>query len=708
MMNVCLAILCISLFTVSIITVSNQPVYAEQLVTGTSTGLDYSSILELENERGNDTNIDSVRIWLSENNSFKSFKTEKGWTGKFEVGGKVIVFSPQNSVKPGENVKFGLKTTSKNPIINWKALNSNDQVMQTATAITNQSNKETISEINDPKTIAINDNSAFRFIPEKPAAGSDFRIIGENFIPNENVELYIANQLIKSIQIGADGKFLSTATVPDDIAMERTEFVLVDSGGSEKSISIRVGNNESREMFEDVKILINHASKSVKRGETVNLTGSATPDTTLTITLKTNSGKVLNINTITTGFDGKWTFDNLFPVDLKLGKVMIEVTDGKTNVIRGFDVSSSQLINISSTQTRYEVGDTIIFTGTAIPNAEISLILEDPIGLEIFSKILKVDSSGDITFDVDTSNNFTEGTYVLHSFQGTETAVSVVGIGEQPEQMLIVTSSELNYSVGNPVDLRIQGEPFSSVSIVIIDDSDKTKINDTVDLDENGNHVYFADTEDLGTGTFTVEIRHGNARGLTVFTVGLSTGSGPIEFQTTKDEYSLGDQVLILGRTGNSAVLHVEIVDSSGTMIRTFETFSDKIGTFKIDGFRIPSNADPGKWSVSISSDANTSNYEFSVVGISDGIEVSLAEPNKMYNTGEIIKINGKDAVLGSSVDISITNSNEIEIEKLNIFPKSDGSFYTIWIIPNSLEVGIYKITVTNGDDSDSVTFNVN
>ena len=707
-MKVCLAILCISLFTVSIITVSNQPVYAEQSVTGTSTGLDYSSILELENKRGNDTNIDSVRIWLSENNSFKSFKTEKGWTGKFEVGGKVIVFSPQDSVKPGENVKFGLKTTSKNPIINWKALDSNDQVMQTATAITNQSNKEIVSEINDPKTTAINDNSVFRFIPEKPSIGSDFRIIGENFIPNESVEFYIANQLVRSIQIGADGKFLSTATVPDDIATERTEFVLVDSGGSEKSISMRIGSNESREMFEDVKILINHTSKNVKRGEIVNLTGSATPDTTLTITLKTNTGKVLNINTFTTGFDGKWTFDNVFPIDLKLGKTMIEVTDGKTNVIRGFNVISSQLINISSEQTRYEVGDTIIFTGTAIPNTEISLILEDPIGLEIFSNILKVDNSGDVTFDVDTTNNFTEGTYVLHSFQGTETAVSVVGIGESPKQILIVSSSELNYSVGNSVILRIQGEPFSSISIVIIDDSDKTTINDTIDLDENGNHVYFVDTEDLGTGTFTVEIRHGNARGLTVFTVGMSTGSGPIEFQTTKDEYSLGDQVLILGRTGNSAILNVEIVDSSGTIIRTFETFSDKIGTFKIDDFRIPSNADSGKWSVSITSDANTANYEFSVVGIAEGIKVSLAEPNRMYNTGEIIKINGKDALLGSSVDISITNSNEVEIEKLNIFPKSDGSFYTIWIIPSSLEAGNYKITVTNSDESDSVTFNVN
>ena len=351
---------------------------------------------------------------------------------------------------------------------------------------------------------------------------------------------------------------------------------LVDSGGSEKSISIRVGNNENREMFEDVKILIDHTVNNVKRGETVNLTGSATPDTTLTITSKTNSGKVLNINTITTGFDGKWKFDNLFPIDLILGKMMIEVTDGKTSVIRGFDVISSQLINISSTQTRYELGDTIVFTGTAVPNTEITLILEDPIGVEIFSKILNVDKFGDITFDVDISSSFPEGTYVLHSFQGSETAISVVGIGEQPEQLLIVNSSKLNYSVGNSVDLRIQGEPFSSVSIVIIDDSDKTKINDTIDLDENGNHVYFVNTEGLGTGTFTVEIRHGNARGLTVFTVGLSIGSGPIEFQTTKNEYHTGDQVLILGRTGNSAILHVEITDSAGTIIRTFETFSDK------------------------------------------------------------------------------------------------------------------------------------
>ena len=707
-MKVYLPILCITLLATSITVASSQTVYAEDLVIGTSSGLDYSSILELENKRGSDTSIDSVRIWLSDDNSFKSFKTEKGWIGKFEVGGKVLVFSPQDPIKPGENVKFGLKTSLKNPIINWKALDSNDQVIQVASAITNQGYKEIIPEINVPKIIAINDNSSFRFIPEKPAIGSDFRIIGEGFIPNQSVKLYIADELVRSIEIDNDGKFLATATVPNSISSERTEFALVDSGGSEKSISIRITGSENREMFDDAKIIIDHTYNAVKRGEVVTLTGSATPDTTLTITLKKRSGEIMNINTVTTGFDGRWTFDNIFPIDLKLGKMMIEVTDGKTNVIRGFDVVSSQLINISPVQTRYELGDTMIFTGTAIPNNEISLILEDPIGSEVFSKILKIDKSGEITFDVEISSNFDEGTYVLHSFQGSETAISVVGIGEQPEKILIVKSGELNYNVGSDVDLRIQGEPFSSVSIVIIDEGDKTKINETVDLDENGNHVYYADTSDIGTGTFTVEIRHGNARGLTIFTVGLSTGSGPIEFQTTKSEYLPGEQVLIIGKTGNNSILNVKISDPSRTVIRTFETFSDKIGTFKIDDFRIPSNAALGIWVVSITSDENKSEHKFNVMPDSTGIQIVIDEPGRIFSSGDVLKISGKNATPGTGIFLTITNADGIEVEKLNIFPKNDETFYTIWIIPNDLESGNYTITADDGSTTDSTPFSIN
>ena len=152
-----------------------------------------------------------------------------------------------------------------------------------------------------------------------------------------------------------------------------------------------------------------------------------------------------------------------------------------------------------------------------------------------------------------------------------ETGISVVGLGVIPQQVLTVSTSNLNYSMGDDVVLRIHGEPHASVSVVLIDESDQTKINDSVELDDNGNYSYFVGSNELGTGAFEVEIRHGVTRGYTVFTVGLSTGSGPIEFQLTKAEYYLGDQILIIGNTGNSVILSVAITDPTGTIIRELE-----------------------------------------------------------------------------------------------------------------------------------------
>lgn len=708
-MRTFLAVFCLLLFTVSIFVFHEQSVYAEEVITVKSTALDTSSILELENNRGNDFNINSVRIWLSEDNSFKSFKTEKGWTGKFEVGGKVIVFSPQTSIKPGESVKFGIKTNSENPIINWKALDSAGQVIQSAATATKQSDTERIPQITQTKIVAINDNSYFKFIPEKPSVGSDFRIIGENFIPNQNIKLYVGNQMVKTINIDGDGKFISTATVPDNLSVERTDFVLRDSGGTEKNVSMRLSDTQNRHMSSDLKISIDFTPKTVKRGDTIQLTGSATPDTTLTITSTNKNNKILNISTISTGFDGKWTFDNLFTTDLALGKITIKITDGKSTVIRNFDVISSQLINISSLQTRYEVGDTIKFAGSGIPNNEISLIVEDPIGIEVFSESFKVSSSGDIVFEVDTIVGFTEGTYILHAYQGSESAVSVVGVGVQPQEVLLVSSGQMNYSAGSDIDLIIRGEPHKAVSVVVIDESDKQKISDSIELDDNGNYIYFVESNELGTGAFTVEVRHGVSRGSTVFTIGLSTGTGLIEFQTIKDEYVLGDQILIIGKTGNSVILTVSIIDPSGSVIREFDTFSDRIGTFTVDNFKIPSNGKTGNWIVKIGNEENFVEKSFNVVELTDTIQVNLDKDDRIYRGGDMIAISGKNASIGSSVTVSITDLNGTKVTtNLFISITSTGEFYTIWQLPKNIEPGIYDISVNDSVTDASISFTVN
>ena len=702
-----LSILCILVFAVTIFGLNEQSAYAEEVISVKSVSLDNSSILELKNNRGNNFNIDSVRIWLAEDNSFKSFKTEQGWTGKFEVGGKVLVFSPQNSVKPGESVKFGLKTDLQYPVINWKALDGKNQIIQSAATITKKSDTGITPEINKPELIAIKDNSNFRLIPQVPTIGSDFRIVGENFIPNQSLELYIADQMVKLVTIGSDGKFISTASIPDNLSADRTQFTLVDSGGTEKTISMRIMDVKNREMSEDVKIQIGFTNKTVKRGDIISLEGSATPDTTLTLTTKDDRSKVLNITTLTTDFDGKWTSDLSFPVNLKLGKISLEITDGKTIVVRDFDLISSQLINIDSEKTRYEVGDTIKFTGTAIPNNKISVVVTDPVGVEVFSETLNVDGTGNITFDIDVSIGFLEGTYVLTSYQGNESAISVVGVGEKPQEVLLVTSSALNYSVGETVDLLLRGEPHANVSLVIIDESDKTKANDSIELDENGNYIYYVETDDIGTGAFTVELRYGNTRGTTVFTVGLSTGSGQINFQTTKTGYYAGEQILIIGNTGNSVLLNVEITDPDNTMIRSFETFSDRSGIFKVDSFRVPANPVVGVWTISISSGENISKQEFSIQTESQGITVSIQDEKESYSAGEILKISGKDASLGAAVNIIISDSEGTVYDNLLIYGKANGEFYTIWVIPSSFEAGIYEISVSDSVSAHTTSFTV-
>ena len=112
-----LGVVCMVLLTISVYLISDITAYGEEQIIANSIGFENSTILELIKNRGNNTEINSVRIWLSEDNSFQSFKTERRWMGKNTPQG-VIIFTTQDSLKPGEVVKFGIKTEFENPIIN--------------------------------------------------------------------------------------------------------------------------------------------------------------------------------------------------------------------------------------------------------------------------------------------------------------------------------------------------------------------------------------------------------------------------------------------------------------------------------------------------------------------------------------------------------------------------------------------------------------
>ena len=699
-----------TLLTISLFTILDNSAYGESEIIANSFGLENSTILELKNSRGNSVEIDSVRIWLSGENSFQSFKTEQGWMGKNTPQG-VIIFSSQDLLKPGEVVKFGIKTSVEKPVINWKALDTNGNIIKTAQTITDTEITD-VKEIIQPKSVAIKDDSTFRLIPTKLSPGSDFRVIGNNFVPNQSLNFYINEKITNTFSTDSNGNSLITNQVPESTNAERTQFLISDSVGAETEISIRLTEQEKRTIGQSLQLVFDETPTTVKRGESITLQGVATPENTLTITSSQNTLGIISIETITTGSDGKWSFENLFSPELELETITIKISDGKDLIERNIDVISSKLIRINSEEPRYEPGDVITFTGNAIANTDLLYYLEDPKGSEIISDLITVDSSGIITFEIQTELSQMKGTYVLHANQGKENGISVVGLGEEPVEVIVVDSTKLNYNTNEKIKIQIQGQPNATVAIIILDDSSKEKISDTVNLGADGFHTYEIESNELSVGTYVVEVRHGKARGDTVFSIGLTQGSGVITMQTTKDEYNAGESILLMGNTGANSLLTLTLYNSEGTVVKQVEVFTSKNGAFQSDKFRIPNDPEIGQWSIKAKSGGNTAEHSFTVTKILEGVAVLVDKESRTYSLSEIITISGAGANPSTSLDIKFLDSGGNEIsDKLTIYATNTGAYITsipvAVIIPSDLVPGEFTILVEDPLTSSSTTITV-
>ena len=701
-----------ALLSISFLSISDYIAYAENEIIVNSIGFENSTVLEFKNSRGNNTEIDSVRIWLGDGNSFQSFKTEKGWMGKNTPQG-VIIFTTQDSIRPGESVKFGIKTLVEKPSVNWKALDSNGNIIKTAKTVTNTESSDVtnitdVPEVNQPESVGLKDVSTFRLIPDKLSPGSDFRLLGTNFVPNQSLTFYINGNLTKSFSTDNKGNFLLTSKISEQTDPGRTEFSITDSVGAEKEISIRLIESDKRLILKTSEVILANTPSSVIRGDTILLQGTGTPETTLTITTQ-QSTETISINTITTEPSGEWSFENLFPPDIGLETVTITISDGKSEVSRNIDVISSKKITINSDEPRYEQGDVVTFSGNAIANQNLLVSLEDPKGSEIFSNIITVDPSGIISFDVPISKTSMKGTYILYSNQGDEESITVVGIGEDPVEVIVVNTSKLNYSSNENVVVTIQGMPNASVSLIIIDEASKERLSDSVELGPDGFLIYEFSSDDLSSGAFSIELRQGKARGDTVFTIGLTSGSGPIQMQTTKDNYNPGESILVMGNTGKNSLISVTLHDPDDNILKKVETFSNKEGAFRTDKFRIPNDPLIGEWTVKAKSGGNIADYKITVAAQLENVIVLVDKESLAYSFSEIVNISGAGAVEGSSVKLEFLNSNGDTISgDLIIYSTSTGEYRTSWIIPDDIEPGPVEIRVTSTGNTSSITITVN
>jgi hypothetical protein len=669
------------------------PVYAqENIVTAKSVGFEETTIIEFENSADSTTEIDTIRIWLGSDFNFKSFKTEKGWTGQKTPEG-LIVFTTSNPVQPGEVVKFGVKTDKPKPGINWKVLTDTDKQIAIGKTLVSESSSF-VSTTQPPSTsgTGVFESSSFRLIPEKPSVGSSIRVTGDNFAANHQLDFYIGSKKIESFKTDENGRFIFTSSVPVDQSTDRVDFKIVDAEGNEKTISLRLGEETKIPSTENIPFTISEISPVVYRGQAIKVTGTASPGSTITASIKDQSGTVLTTLAVTVDLTGKWIYEGVIPADSPLGERTVEITDGVNIVKRNLTVASAKLVEISPLKVMFQAGETIVFNGTAKPNEELEIVVNDPQGNEFYSQILNVDSSGQVKIEFPTLASSLEGTYVLFASQGENVDIALVGLGELPEVKLVAKPDKLNYSTGETMNLEIQGPPAATISLLIVDPSDKNKFSDTIILGPEGQKNYQLDLKGYSSGVYTAVVTRGNSQISEIFSVGLQTGSGPIDARSTKETYQPGESVLILGESAKNMLLTLELKDPDGIVVKTKETFTNKDGIFSDSSFKIPVTAKPGTWIIQARSGPNFDDIKITVQGsVEEGmtIYVDSVVPS---TGGKIITLKGYGAAVSQLVVITIFSETDEEITELTIVSTGVGDFSTIWLADNKIPPGTYTI----------------
>jgi hypothetical protein len=705
----------IILFSISLILIPSE-VYADE-VNVVSVGLDETAIITATNNSDNE--IKTFRVWLGEEFNFKSFKTEKGWIGEKNQQG-VIIFTTSETVKTNELVKFGLKTDKINPIINWKALDQENKIIDTGIiklsklSVVNQNSNIELNENYNNKGVSIFSESIFRVIPDKPNVGSTIRIAGEQFAELQKFDFYIDTKKIADFITDRNGNFITTIQIPDIEKSGKIDFKIIGYDGIERIISSELGENKNRIVKDkNIRLEVKGIPNIVYQGDILEIEGRGTPGSSIIVKIINSEQIVMNTKITEVSNTGTWKLlDTVnIPLDAVFGEYTVivsdTVSDGGNQITKSWNVKTNKIIIINPEKIKFDAGELIKFTGTAIPNSTLELILENSLGDEIASDILEVSDSGIVEFEYQTiENEDIEGTWTLIATQKNNKEFIYVGYDVVPTIPVNIEFDKSNYKNTEKPIVSLAGKPSEKVSLIIITPSGSIVGADImIQLKEDGRGKHNLDLSGYVSGIYTAVIKKGGSQSNENFSVGLVTGSGDINAETTQTEYKQGERILLLGSTTNAnSLMVVSLVDPNGKEIKTLEIASNSERMFSEERLRIPSNGEIGLWSIIITSGPNLHNLEFNVFSATEeGMTVKSSEEVTLE---DLLKI-WISASHKTSIIIEITDIEGNKVQELMCNTTKEFKCETFWLIPKDTIPGTYTIKVYDAISSSETTFKI-
>jgi len=694
-------LLVFSIFTL----LSISEVNAEEVISVNAVSYENAIIIEFENESA--SKIKTIRMWISGEKSFKSFKTELGWSGGKYSDGKLLIFTVTDTLNPGESVKFGLTTNQKVFAINWKALDQNEQSIDTR--------KTHIQEI-DPTTssFAEEESKAIeevketggalygskKFIPEKFRVGSDVRLAGYGFGSEKNLKLYLDDIILKSVETDKQGNFLTTISIPETYKVGASEFIIKSESGNFQSTNINIEEPENR-FLKTAKFEVNDIPAEVRLDELLTISGNAYPQSAIILAFENNDRVLEKVRVITASASGEWIFEERIDQNDNIGEKYVIFKNNKDKTTKNLTIKSGDLIEISSSAIRYNLGETVSITGTSEPNKSTTIWIKDQDKKIVLFDITTSDASGNLNYEFVTDDTFSTGTYTAVVKQEDGLDAALFGIGQYPSTNIIALMEKTNFILDSKAVLSIIGPVSSTISITVLDTNDNVKLTDSVTTASSGKIKYIMDLDGLSAGVYRAAVSTTNIQDSVKFSIGLEPGSGAISLTTTKDNFSPGESILLIGNTGNNARLTITLFDPSGNISSQTEIFSDSTGAFSTDDIGIPANGILGNWKITAHSRLDSKSVDINVsVPTSKGITIQIEET--VFSIGDTIMIKGIAISDVSRLEVEIINQSDQVVVELGTPITSDGMFSLPWTIPNGFDTGTYTITVTDNKNTDS------
>jgi len=583
-------------------------------------GFENTIIIEFENGEQNTVKIKTINIWLAKGNSFQVVKQELGWNSKPYGDGQGLTFSTSEVLNPGESVKFGVVTAKKVNAINWKIIDENqNQIGPEKTKIVEISQTPIIVERTDVEVDNVQQTGDIlygtkKFIPDNLRTGSNMRLVGNGFSSEQTLQFYLNDKFLKSTESDAQGNFITTIKIPDSIGTGISKFKIVDELGSSQISSVKINEQQNRLIKEGQVIQefkINNMPESVTLDNMLSISGVGHPSKPVLITIK-NEDVIETIQVIDIGVNGEWNFQKSITTDDELGDRTIIIRNDFNETSRNVSIVTGQLFTISVFTATTDLGDVFVLTGTALPNEDLSLLIKNPDDDTIRFDILKIDESGEIKYEFPNSG-YEDGTYVLKATQNNVTQVSLFTLGTTSYDRVVVYLEKMNFKANSTSKLTILGPPSTALTLNIFDPSDNRKFTESIKTNSIGTKTFEFDLTGYSSGVYKAVVSNPTYQDTAKFSVGLSAGSGAINFSSTQTEYSPGESILIIGNTGANSLLNIFLIDPNGEKIYKGEIFTDKEGGFTTEMLGIPSNAESGIWQIQAQSGLDHKEMEITV-----------------------------------------------------------------------------------------------